>query len=89
MLLSAVGYSTYEMDELDQRNALQQALEAAENNGLAGWVVSSAFDYPLTATCIEPDCPSADSADHHFGLWNTSYFPKLAVDVIELMTSGE
>jgi hypothetical protein len=89
VLLSAVGYSTYEMDELGQRNVLQQALEAAENNGLAGWVVSSAFDYPLTATCVEPDCPSADSADHHFGLWNTSYFPKLSVDVIELMTGGE
>lgn len=89
ILLSAVGYSTYQTDDLSQRNALQQALEAADNNGLAGWVVWTAFDYPLTATCIEPDCPSADSADHHFGLWNTSYFPKLTVDVIELMTAGE
>lgn len=86
ILLSAVGYSSYEMDEISQRNALQQALEAAENNGLAGWVVWTAFDYPLSATCLESDCPSADSADHHFGLWNTSYFPKLTVDVIELMT---
>ncbi len=89
ILLSAVGYSTYQADDLSQRNALQQALEAAENNGLAGWVVWAAFDYPLTATCIEPNCPSADSADHHFGLWNTSYFPKLTVDVIELMMGGD
>jgi tetratricopeptide (TPR) repeat protein len=88
ILLSAVGYSTYQMDDISQRNTLQQALEAAENNGLAGWVIWTAFDYPLTATCIEPNCPSADSADHHFGLWNTSYFPKLTVDVIELMTGG-
>jgi hypothetical protein len=86
ILLSAIGYSSYEMDEISQRNALQQALEAAQNNGLAGWVVWTAFDYPLIATCVEPNCPSADSADHHFGLWNTSYFPKLSVDVIELMT---
>jgi tetratricopeptide (TPR) repeat protein len=88
ILLSAVGYSTYQTDDIIQRNTLRQALEAADNNGLAGWVVWVAFDYPLTATCIEPDCPSADSADHHFGLWNTSYFPKLTVDMIELMTRG-
>jgi tetratricopeptide (TPR) repeat protein len=89
ILLSAIGYSTYQMDDISQRNMLQQALEAAENNGLAGWIVWAAFDYPLTATCVEPTCPSADSADHHFGLWNTSYFPKLTVDLIELMTSAE
>ena len=88
ILLSAVGYSTYEMEEIIQRNTLQQALEAGENNGLAGWVVWTAFDYPLTATCSEPNCTSTDSADHHYGLWNTSYFPKLAVDVIEMMTGA-
>jgi len=86
ILLSAVGYSTFQMDDIAQRDALQQALDAAKNNDLAGWVVWTAFDYPLTVTCTEPDCPSADSADHHFGLWNTSYFPKLSVDVIQLMT---
>jgi hypothetical protein len=89
IVLSAVGYSTMTMDEIGQRNRLQQALEAVENNDLAGWVVREAFDYPLAAACIETDCPSTDSEDFHYGLWNTSYFPKLTVDVIELMTGDE
>jgi hypothetical protein len=86
ILLSATGYSTYESDERTQADALRQALDAAENNALAGWMVWTAFDFPLTATCVEPQCPGLDSAAHHFGLWNTSYFPKLAAEAIQMAT---
>ncbi|MCB9457228.1 MAG: hypothetical protein H6671_14685 [Anaerolineaceae bacterium] len=86
ILLGAAGYSTYESDERTQADTLRQALDAATNNALAGWLVWTAFDFPLTATCIEPACPSPDSPDHHFGLWNTSYFPKLAVEAIQMET---
>jgi hypothetical protein len=88
LLLAAVGYSTYEMDELSQRQALQQALEAVERTGLSGWVVWTAFDYPLSVVCVEPNCPAEDGPEMHFGLWNTSYFPKRALDVVRLMTGA-
>jgi endo-1,4-beta-mannosidase len=87
ILLSAVGYSTFEgVDELIQRNLLYQTLDAAEGNALAGWVVWMAFDYPLSVTCDTPGCLSEDSTLHHFGLWNTSYFPKMAVAAVEEIT---
>ena len=88
ILLSAVGYSTHEMDETAQRNLLYQVLEAAQINGLAGWLVWKAFDHPLTATCIEPECPGEASADNYYGLWNTSYFPKLSLDAVKAFTGA-
>ncbi|MCB9453408.1 MAG: cellulase family glycosylhydrolase [Anaerolineaceae bacterium] len=88
ILLSATGTSTYESDERAQADALRQALDAVERNTLAGWLVWTAFDFPLATTCIEPDCPSPDSPEHHFGLWNTSRFPKLAVEVIQMETGA-
>ena len=74
------------MDELSQRQALQQAFEAVEQTGLSGWVVWTAFDYPLSVVCIEPNCPGQDGPEMHFGLWNTSYFPKRALDIVRLVT---
>jgi tetratricopeptide (TPR) repeat protein len=91
VLLSGVGYSTYTLDEQTQRTALQLALQATRTNGLAGWLIYTAFDTPLSVTCTPPDtetlCP--DGAAYHFGLWNTSYFPKLALDIVLLTTGGE
>ncbi|MDX1995956.1 MAG: cellulase family glycosylhydrolase [bacterium] len=86
IVLAAFGYSTFTIDETAQLEATQRTLEAVDANGLAGWVVWTAFDYPLTSLCLEPNCPAPDSAAHHFGLWNTSYFPKRAVDIIEVFT---
>jgi hypothetical protein len=82
VLLAAVGYHTLDGDEVAQRDRLQHAIEAAERNLLAGWVVWTAFDYPLTAACIEPNCPGERGPDNHYGIWGTSYFPKPAVEVI-------
>lgn len=83
ILLTAVGYNSVDMDEITQRQAYQQAFEAVERNNLTGWIVWTAFDFPLTATCVEPDCPGEDSPLNHFGVWSTSYFPKRAVEAIE------
>ncbi|MFN8374283.1 MAG: hypothetical protein U0694_15570 [Anaerolineae bacterium] len=91
VLLSGVGYSTYTLDEQTQRTALQLALQATRTNGLAGWMIYTAFDTPLNVTCTPPDeqtlCPDAPA--YHFGIWNTSYFPKLALDIVLLTTGGE
>jgi hypothetical protein len=86
ILLTSIGYSTFEMDETIQRNYLYQAFEEAQYNQLLGWIVYMAFDYPRTVTCTPPDCPGSGAPINHFGLWNTSYFPKLAVDAVETMT---
>lgn len=90
ILLASIGYSTFAgLDENTQRDMLYQSFEAVQRNALAGWLVWTAFDYPLTVTCDEPDCLSEDSAEHHFGLWNTSYFPKLSIQAVKTITGAE
>lgn len=87
VLLASIGYNTFDMNELLQRQSYQRAFEAVANNGLAGWVVWTAFDYPLTALCDDiNDCEIGNGPLNRFGLWNTSYFPKRAVDAVELAT---
>ncbi|MCA9913619.1 MAG: hypothetical protein KC496_09735, partial [Anaerolineae bacterium] len=80
------GYSTYSLDETSQRNLLYQTFEEVRHNDLMGWMVYMAFDYPRTVTCTPPDCPGEAQPINHYGLWNTSYFPKLAVDAVERVT---
>lgn len=87
ILLSAFGFSTFGTSETNQRAFLQSALDAVQANRLAGWVVWTAFDFPLTVTCSTRDCVNTDSIDHHYGLWHTDYRPKLAVDVVRAATS--
>ncbi|MEO1438966.1 MAG: cellulase family glycosylhydrolase [Chloroflexota bacterium] len=70
LFLAGVGYPTANGDEPGQRDRLFDALEAAENNQLLGWNVVEAFDHPATV------CEGCG----RFGLWNTSYFPKLALE---------
>lgn len=86
VLLAFIGYNTFELDELGQRQAFQRAFEAVERNALAGWTVWTAFDFPRSVTCIEPDCPGEDGPVNHYGLWTTSYFPKRAIDAVEMAT---
>lgn len=83
ILLTAIGYSTLTLDETTQRNLLFQSLEEVSNNRLAGWLVYMAFDYPTSVTCEMPDCPAPISEINRYGIWNTSYFPKLVVEAIE------
>ena len=86
ILLASIGYSTYEVSDVNQRNFLFQAFEEVEQNELMGWMVNHAFDYPRTVTCIPPDCPGEGAAINQYGLWNTGYFPKLAVEAVQLAT---
>jgi hypothetical protein len=89
ILLSSIGYNTFGSSEEGQRDSLQAALDAVYNNDLAGWLIWTAFDFPLTATCYEAGCVSQDSADHHYGLWTSEYEAKLAVGVIQLATQRD
>jgi hypothetical protein len=89
ILLSSIGYHTFGNSEEGQRDSLQAALDAVYNNDLAGWLIWTAFDFPLTATCYEAGCVSQDSADHHYGLWTSEYEAKLAVGVIQLATQRD
>jgi len=86
ILLISIGYSTHLLDEIAQRNLLYQALEEVSSNRLAGWVIYLAFDFPYDVTCTPPDCPGEERDINRYGLWNTSYFPKLAVDGVKRVT---
>ncbi len=86
ILLSAIGFSTFDIDETAQRNLLFQAMEEVQNNELAGWALYMAFDYPTSVTCQEPNCPADATSINFYGIWNTSYFPKLAVDAVKRVT---
>lgn len=87
LLLSAVGYSTYTLDETTQRNLLYQAFGEINTNQALGWVAYMAFDYPTTSTCITDPCTVSEI--NRYGLWNTSYFPKLALEAIERITQNK
>jgi len=80
VLLEEFGYSTFRVSEEDQARLLAEVSTAAESEGLLGWLVWTAFDFPLDATCTPPACPSLDNAEHHFGLWNADYTPKPALE---------
>lgn len=82
ILLEEFGYSTFNYSLEDQQMLITAVAKAAESNSLLGWLVWTAFDFPLDATCIPPACPSVDNAQHHFGLWYTNYTPKPALEAI-------
>ncbi|MFW5748642.1 MAG: hypothetical protein ACOCYT_03425 [Chloroflexota bacterium] len=85
ILLASIGYDSATQDELGQRQSYYRAFEAVERNALVGWVVAAAFDHPLPLLCPpeEPGC-LVDEAEARSGLWNTSYFPKRALDAVRL-----
>ena len=88
LLLSSIGYSTFDVGEIAQRDTLFSAFDVAENTELMGWTISWAFDFPRTATCLPPDCPGEAQAINQFGLWNTTYFPKLGLEAVTAQTNG-
>ncbi|PJF32357.1 MAG: hypothetical protein CUN51_01630 [Candidatus Thermofonsia Clade 1 bacterium] len=89
ILLQELGYparATNPAALQEQARRLEAALQTAENANLLGWLLWTAFDFPTDATCIPLACPSADNAEHHFGLWTVDYAPKPAVQVLERFT---
>jgi endo-1,4-beta-mannosidase len=79
VLLEEFGYSTFRYTLDVQAQTIADVIQSAEADGAAGWLVWTAFDFPLSATCIRPACPSQDNGEHHFGLWYADYTPKPAV----------
>ncbi|HLU10233.1 MAG TPA: cellulase family glycosylhydrolase [Oceanobacillus sp.] len=83
ILLEEFGFSTFRVDEDEQAQLIRDNIRMATEYDLLGWLVWTAFDFPLDATCIPPACPSQDNAEHHFGLWRTDYTAKPAVEIVE------
>lgn len=82
ILLEEFGYSTLNMTPDDQSRMLRGVIQAVGDEKLLGWLIWTAFDFPLDATCIRPACPSADNAEHHFGLWYADYTDKPVVQML-------
>ena len=82
ILLEEIGYSGYLSTEGQQLDALKQAIQIAEGQHVAGWILWQAFDILPGAACDPPDCPGPDNAEYHFGLWRTDGSPKQAVAAI-------
>jgi hypothetical protein len=87
IVLAAIGYTTFAVDETVQRNLIFQAIEEVNNNRLAGWLVYSAFDHPVTVTCVPPECPAPLSEINRYGIWNESYQPKLVLEALQRLMS--
>ncbi|MFN8527413.1 MAG: cellulase family glycosylhydrolase [Anaerolineae bacterium] len=81
ILLEEVGYSTQNYDPLDQAYLLQGVIDAAPEMGLAGWLIWTAFDFPIDRSCYPSPCLSPDNREHYFGLWTLDYTPKPAVQL--------
>ncbi len=85
ILLEEFGFSTFRVSLEEQNTLVNEVAFAAESQNLLGWLVWTAFDFPLTATCVEPACPSVDNAEHHFGLWNVDYTPKPVLEPLRAL----
>ncbi len=78
IVLEEVGYPARNQDgEAQQARSLQAVLSAAENGGIAGWLVWTAFDFV-------PSPGQASSQEFSFGLWRADLTPKPALSVLPL-----
>ncbi len=82
ILMEEFGYSTYSVTPERQAENIMTVIGAAETDGLLGWLVWTAFDFPLEATCWPQPCVDAENHEHHFGLWHSDYVPKPAAEVL-------
>ncbi|MBI1282015.1 MAG: cellulase family glycosylhydrolase [Anaerolineaceae bacterium] len=85
ILLEEFGFSTFRYSLEDQNRLIVSVAHAAQSENLLGWMLWTAFDFPLDATCIPPACPSADNAEHHFGLWYANYTPKPVLEALRTL----
>ncbi|MEL6309199.1 MAG: hypothetical protein AAFQ52_13735, partial [Chloroflexota bacterium] len=81
ILLQEVGYSTQRMQLDDQARNLQTIVDWSAENDLLGWMIWTAFDFPIDRSCFPSPCQSPDNAEHYFGIWTSTYEPKPAVSV--------
>lgn len=90
ILLQEVGYSTHHVNITPQVQAdlLEEMIQLTEEENLLGWMIWTAFDFTITDSCYPSPCQSPDNAEHDFGIWQTDYTPKPAVEVIERYASN-
>jgi endo-1,4-beta-mannosidase len=75
ILLEEVGYHSWqdapqdERSEASQAELLQGAIDVAEDENVAGWLIWTAFDF-------EPELGQVSNYEHHFGLWRSDLTPK-------------
>ena len=88
ILLQEVGYSTLHANISPQGQAelIETVIEVSQEQNLLGWMIWTAFDFPITATCYPSPCQSPNNAEHYFGIWTVDYMPKPAVEVIRQYT---
>jgi len=84
-VVEEIGYSTASAGETNQADYLQAALQTAETDHVAGWIVWQAFDTRPEWACNPPDCPGPDNAEYHFGLWRADGSPKPAAQAIHAL----
>ena len=82
ILLEEFGFSTYDLPPEQQSQQISEIITIAHNENLLGWLVWTAFDFPLERTCLPSPCQSVDSYEHHFGIWYSDYTPKSVIDII-------
>lgn len=82
LLLQEFGYSITHMWPEDQAATVSSIIDMTADEGLLGWMIWTAFDFPLDASCYPSPCQSEDNAEHHFGLWTSDYTERPAVSVV-------
>ena len=82
ILLEEFGYSTLRVSPQEQAQSVASLIKAAQEEDLMGWLVWTAFDFPLDATCWPGQCVDVENQEHHFGLWSSDYTPKPAADAL-------
>lgn len=80
ILLQEFGYSTQRFTPDEQARMMDEVFAAVETHDLAGWMIWTAFDFPIDRSCYPSPCQSPDNQEHYFGLWTTDYVPKPALD---------
>ena len=81
LLMQEFGYHSWAdapqdvRDEETQAVLLKQMITTAEKQGIAGWLVWTAFDFV-------PEAGQPAVYEHHFGLWRTDLSPKPALTAV-------
>ena len=82
ILVQEFGYSTFRMTPDEQAENIRQIILESQTQDLLGWMIWTAFDFPLDRSCFPSPCLTEDNAEHHFDIWNSDYTPKPALDAL-------
>jgi endo-1,4-beta-mannosidase len=82
VLVEEFGYSTFFISENQQADNIRAIIDAAASEAVLGWMIWTAFDFPLDSTCMPPACPDLENPEHYYGIWHSDYTPKPAAEVV-------